>query len=272
LIALGASAAVAAGWLFMRPACLPPVSAGPEAKPAIASAQPARAMPTPVTPAAPPPAPVGLAPKEAGSPEIPHEGTGRPPSSRAARPARATRKAETSVALAPPPAARAPLERIFTLGPTPQNVDVYLDGEKKFAYDTDHKTISVPWSGNHTIELRSPAGCCFSERIDVGPDRPLPPDNIIARKLKWKPARLFITLDPPAPRARVVVKDANARGPGVPARVGEDVSIPFQPTDEPSKEIEIDIDTGESFTSERITVRAGEQSSHAVKLNLKTPN
>jgi hypothetical protein len=165
---------------------------------------------------------------------------------------------------------RAPAEQTFTLGPTPQNVDVYLDGEKKFAYDTDHKTISVPWSGNHTIELRSPAGCCFSERIDVGPDRPLPPDNIIARKLKWKPARLYIALDPPAPGARLVVKDLSSRGPGAPARAGEDVSIPFQPGDEHSKEVEVDVDTGDSFTSERITVRAGEQSSHTIKL--KTTN
>jgi hypothetical protein len=169
-----------------------------------------------------------------------------------------------------PSPARAPAEQTFTLGPTPQNVDVYLDGEKKFAYDTDHKTISVPWSGNHTIELRSVGGCCFSERIDVGPDRPLPPDNIIARKLKWKPARLYIALDPPAPGARVVVKDLSAHGPGTPSRAGEDVSIPFQPTDEHSKEVEVDVDTGDSFTSERFTVRAGEQSSHTIKL--KTTN
>ena len=169
---------------------------------------------------------------------------------------------------APP---RPPTERTFTLGPTPQNVDVYLDGEKKFAYDTDHKTLTVPWTGNHTIELRSPAGCCFSERIEVGPDRPLPPENIIARKLKWKPARLFITHRARRRRgARVMVKDLSARGAGAPARAGEDVSIPFQPSDEHSKEIEVDVDTGDSFTTERFTVRAGEQSSHTMKL--KTTN
>ncbi len=63
-----------------------------------------------------------------------------------------------------------------------------------------------------------------------------------------------------------MVKDLNARGPGAPVRAGEDVSIPFQPTDERSKEVEVDVDTGDSFTSERITVRAGEQSSHVIKL------
>jgi len=162
---------------------------------------------------------------------------------------------------------------VFTLGPTPQNVDVYLDGDKKFAYDTDHKTISVPWDGNHVIELRSPAGCCFSEKIDVGPDRPLPPDNIIARKLKWKPARLTIVTEPLAIKARVIIKDPSTHGPGTPTRVGEDVSIPFQPSDERTKEVEVDVDTGDSFTSARITVHAGEQSSHVIKLvNSKTNN
>jgi len=106
--------------------------------------------------------------------------------------------------------------------------------------------------------------------VTVSNDRPLPPENIIARKLKWKPARLFIALEPPAPGARVVVKDLSARGAGAPARAGEDVSIPFQPTDEHSKEVEVDVDTGDSFTSERFTVRAGEQSSHTIKL--KTTN
>jgi hypothetical protein len=169
------------------------------------------------------------------------------------------------------PSVRAPVDRIFTLGPTPQNVDVYLDGEKKFAYDPDHKTISVPWAGNHTIELRSPAGCCFSERIEVGPDHPVPPDNIIARKLKWKAARLTIATDPPVPKARVIVKDPSGSGSGTLAKVGEDVAIPFNANDERSKEVEVDVDTGDSFTSARITVHAGEQSSHLIKLVTSKP-
>jgi serine/threonine-protein kinase len=167
------------------------------------------------------------------------------------------------------PAGPAP-ERIFTLGPTPQNVDVYLDGEKKFAYDTDHKTLTVPWTGNHVVEFRSSAGCCFGEKIEIGPDRPLPAENIIARKLKWKPARITITTDPAVPRARVMVKDPSARGAGTLAKLGEDVAVPFYPSDERSKEVEVNVDTGESFTSERITVRAGQLSSHVIKL--KTNN
>jgi serine/threonine-protein kinase len=262
LLAGGAATAAGAAWLLMRPAHLPPAPVAPVA---MREPAPRAAPPVPVVAAAVP------APSAAPPVAVPAPAP-RASSNHAARPARPAPRADTVVAAATPPPspARAPAEQTFTLGPTPQNVDVYLDGEKKFAYDTDHKTISVPWSGNHTIELRSPAGCCFSERIDVGPDRPLPADNIIARKLKWKPARLYIALDPPAPGARLVVKDLSARGPGAPARAGEEVSIPFQPSDEHSKEVEVDVDTGDSFTSERITVRAGEQSSHTIKL--KTTN
>jgi tRNA A-37 threonylcarbamoyl transferase component Bud32 len=178
--------------------------------------------------------------------------------------------ASTAAATPAPGVARPGPERVFTLGPTPQNVDVYLDGERKFAYDTDHKTLTVPWTSNHTIELRSPVGCCFSERIEVGPDRPLPPENIIARKLKWKPARLTITTEPPSAKARIIIKDPTGRGAGALGRAGEDIAIPFHANDERTKEVEVDVDTGDSFTSERITVRAGEPSSHVIRL--KTTN
>jgi tRNA A-37 threonylcarbamoyl transferase component Bud32 len=156
----------------------------------------------------------------------------------------------------------------FTLGPTPQNVDVYLDGHKEFAYDTDHKTLTVPWSGNHVIEFRSPAGCCFVEKVEVGPDRPLPPDGVIARRLKWRPALLRIGTDPvvTSKGTRIMVRDPNRGAAGTLARSGEDVDVPFFADDEGSKEIEISVDTGESFTSERLTVRAGQRQAHVVKL------
>jgi len=157
--------------------------------------------------------------------------------------------------------------RTFTLGPTPQNVDVYLDGQKQFAYDTDHKTLTVSWNEDHVVEFRSPAGCCFVEKIDVGPDRPLPPDAIIARRLKWRPAALRITTEPEAARgARIMVRDPHRGGAGTLARAGEEVDVPFFAEDEGSKEIEIAIDSGDAFTSERLTVRAGQHVSHVVKL------
>ncbi|HSZ83538.1 MAG TPA: hypothetical protein VLA14_14730, partial [Polyangia bacterium] len=175
------------------------------------------------------------------------------------------RRRPSAARLATREGARAP--QTFTLGPTPQNVDVYLDGKKQFAYDTDHKTITVPWTEDHVIEFRSPAGCCFVERIAVGPDEPLPPDQIIARRLKWRPAALQITTEPEVARgARIMVRDPNRRGAGTVARPGEEIAVPFAVEDEGSKEIEIAVDTGDAFTSERLTVRAGQHLAHVVKL------
>jgi serine/threonine-protein kinase len=158
----------------------------------------------------------------------------------------------------------------FSLGPTPQNVDVYLDGKKQFAYDTDHRTLTVPWTedqGVHVVEFRSPSGCCFVERVEVGPERPLPTDSVIARRLKWRPASLRITTEPEMARgARIVVRDPSRGGAGTLARPGEDVDVPFAAGDEGSKEIEIAIDSGDVYTSERVTVRAGQRLAHVVKL------
>jgi serine/threonine-protein kinase len=165
-----------------------------------------------------------------------------------------------------PRAAAREATRTFTLGPTPQNVDVYLDGKKQFAYDTDHKALTVPWTEDHVVEFRSPAGCCFVERVEVGPDRPVPPDDIIARRLKWRPAVLRITTEPAARGARIMVRDPRRAGTGTLARDGEEVDVPFFADDEGSKEVEIAIDVGDLFTSERLTVRAGQHLSHVVKL------
>ena len=133
----------------------------------------------------------------------------------------------------------------------------------------------MPWTENHVIEFRSPSGCCFVERVEVGPDRPLPPDDIIARRLKWRPASLRITTEPDLTTgvgkgARIMVRDPSRGGAGTLARAGEDVDVPFFADDEGSKEIEIAIDTGDAFTSERVTVRAGQRMQHVVKL--KTSN
>jgi eukaryotic-like serine/threonine-protein kinase len=246
LVAAAAAALGAGIWGLGHLAPPRPAKAPDVALPVVAVAKP-----TP--PAGKPPAPVG-----AGVDGTDDE---RPPTHISRRLARVTE----------PPAGgggggEAP--RTFTLGPTPQNVDVYLDGHKEFAYDTDHKTLTVPWGGNHVIEFRSPAGCCFVEKVEVGPDRPLPPDGVIARRLKWRPALLRIGTDPVATGkgTRILVRDPNRGAAGTLARSGEDVDVPFFADDEGSKEIEISVDTGESFTSERLTVRAGQRQAHVVKL------
>jgi tRNA A-37 threonylcarbamoyl transferase component Bud32 len=159
-----------------------------------------------------------------------------------------------------------PSERVFTLGPTPQNVDVYLDGQRQFGYDLDHTSIALSWKTDHVIEFRSPTGCCFVERVEVGPDHPLPSDAIIARRLKWRPAHLLVTVEPPSGAARVLVRDPNRQVTPTAARPGEEIDVPFFADDDASKEIEVAVDTGEAFATERIRVRAGQRSAHVVKL------
>ncbi|MEO5768658.1 MAG: protein kinase [Polyangia bacterium] len=157
--------------------------------------------------------------------------------------------------------------RVFRLGPTPQNVDVYLDGQRQFSYDTDHRTLPVPWVGNHVVEFRSPSECCFVERVELGPDRPVPADNIIARQLKWKPARLIVTTTPPAPaKTRVMVRDPAHAGRGTVVEPGEEANIAFFSTDEGQKEVEVSVDSDGVFSAERVTVRAGERKSVVLPL------
>ena len=180
-----------------------------------------------------------------------------------------TARAREESRVEPPPADRpaAPgATRTFTLGPTPQNVDVYLDGKRQFAYAPDHTTIAVPWTGDHVIELRSPSGCCFVERVDVGPDRPVPPDAIIARRLKWRPAHLVVTTDPVVASARVLVSDPTRKVAAAAGRPGEEIDVPFFTDDDSSKEIEIAVDAGATFATEKLRVRAGQRVTHLVKL------
>ena len=169
-------------------------------------------------------------------------------------------------AQAPTPVPGPPVTRTFSLGPTPQNVDVYLDGERQFSYDTDHRVLGVPWNGNHVVEFRSSSGCCFPERVEIGPDRTMPPDNVIARKLKWKPARLVVTTAPPEPGARVMVRDPSRPDHGVVVEPGEETNIPFAPADEGQKDIEVSVDAAGGLEAERVTVRAGERKSVVVRI------
>ena len=116
------------------------------------------------------------------------------------------------------------------------------------------------------IEFRSPSGCCFIERVEVGPERPLPFDAIIARRLKWRPAHLAITVDPPNATARVMIRDPGRGSTATVARPGEEVDVPFMSDEDSSKEIEISVDTGDSFATERLRLRAGQRLKHVMKL------
>jgi len=178
---------------------------------------------------------------------------------------------EGDAAEAEPPVAVA--MRSFALGPTPQNVDVYLDGERQFSYDTDHRTLAVPWNRTHVVEFRSPSGCCFVERVEVGPERPVPAENVIARKLKWRPARLAVTIAPTTPGARVMVKDPARPGRGTIGEPGEDIQIPFFSDDEDGqKEVEVSVDAAAAgFAAQRVAVRAGQRSRVTINLTAAAP-
>jgi len=170
--------------------------------------------------------------------------------------------------VAPTPTPPAAVEtRTFTLGPTPQNVDVYLDGERQFAYDTDHRTLTVAWNSSHVIEFRSPSGCCFVERVEIGPDKRVLPENVIARKLKWKPARLTVTTTPADPTERIMVRDPARPDRGTVLRPGEEANIPFMDDDEGQKEVELSIASGAGLTVRKLTVRAGERKTAAIALH-----
>ncbi|HEX2656989.1 MAG TPA: hypothetical protein VHU40_01900, partial [Polyangia bacterium] len=254
-----------------RPSTDPP----PAANPPSMTAGPPPASSSATTPATGPnaaPATVTARPPgEAGPHTRPAHLRGlaeRPAESTVARP---RLPADAPAANASPPAGSATQARTFALGPTPQNVDVYLDGERQFAYDTDHRTLSVAWNGTHQIEFRSPSGCCFVERVEIGPERPLPPDNVIARKLRWKPARIVVTTQPASTEARVMVRDPGRPGRGTVVIPGEEANIPFLPSDEAQKDIEISVDSAQGVFAQRVSVRAGERKSVVVPLGAALP-
>jgi tRNA A-37 threonylcarbamoyl transferase component Bud32 len=227
--------------------------------PAVTSAAPvARVVPAPARPpaAAPAPAPGPPAAEPAPARRI----------AAATHPGHAHAEARSAPATEPRPESAAAAARTFTLGPTPQNVDVYLDGQRQFAYAPDHTTIAVPWASDHVLELRSPSGCCFVERVELGPDRPLPPDSIIARRLKWRPAHLVVTTEPALGTARVLVSDPNRKISATAGRLGEEIDVPFFPDDDSSKEIDVAVAAGDAFATEKIRVRAGQRLTHVVRL------
>ena len=77
-----------------------------------------------------------------------------------------------------PSRSRVPAEpiatRVFKLGPTPQNVDVYLDGQRQFGYDVDHTTIAIPWAGVHVIEFKAARGLLLHRAGGGRPRAPAP--------------------------------------------------------------------------------------------------
>jgi hypothetical protein len=67
------------------------------------------------------------------------------------------------------------------------------------------------------------------------------------------------------------VSDANRKAPATAGRPGEEIDVPFFADDDSSKEIDVVVDAGEAFASEKIRVRAGERLTHIVKLKTGAP-
>jgi len=278
-----AGMAVAAAELVAHQSHVDPKTPGPGANATMGSgAKPNAAPPVPPGNSSPAGATVGMNTNAAGpqgsravleedarAPRLIHL---RPPGERVPLPGR--RPADPGAGAvpgeappAPPPSAPPPVEtRTFTLGPTPQNVDVYLDGERQFAYDTDHRTLTVSWNASHLVEFRSPSGCCFVERIEIGPDKRVPSENIIARKLKWKPARLTVTTSPADANVRIMVRDPAHPERGTVLRPGEEANIPFTDDDQAQKEVELSVATNSGVNVQRVMVRAGERKTAGISL------
>src|SRR3569623_444161 len=267
---LGAAAlaglAIAASELMVHQSSpTPSKRPAPPAEPPVATEPPRAASPAPAAATLAVAEPKPTSPAPADDPRAPRllhmrpQEHGPSPSRRPAQPGEAPAPSEAPVApVAATPAP--PVEtRTFTLGPTPQNVDVYLDGERQFAYDTDHRTLTVAWNSSHVIEFRSPSGCCFVERVEIGPDTRVPTENVIARKLKWPPARLTVTTTPADPNERSMVRDPARPERGTVLRPGEEANIPFTDEDEGQKDVELSIASRAGLPVQKVTVRAGER-------------
>ena len=80
-----------------------------------------------------------------------------------------------------------------------------------------------------------------------------------------------VTTEPAVATARVLVSDPNRKVAATAGRPGEEIDVPFFADDDSSKEIEVAVDGGEAFASEKIRVRAGERLTHVVKLKTGAP-
>ncbi len=173
-----------------------------------------------------------------------------------------------SPALPPVSARQAPplgLEEIFTLSPTPQAVEVWVDGVSRGDFDVGRNTVALRLDRVHTIEFKPKSSCCFPATVQVGPqDRH--PDNRIARQLTWKAASLTVKIDPPDPRA--VITMSAPRGSGVPwqygSNPGEEVSVPFDARDQRSKSVEVIVTVGDRIKRENVEVSAGGRFSRSI--------
>ena len=89
---------------------------------------------------------------------------------------------------------------------------------------------------------------------------------MIARRLKWKPARLVVNVSPGDAKARVMVRDASGTGRGSVVEPGEEANIPFAAGDDGQKDVDVSVDSEHGLAHQRVVVRAGETKAIAIDL------
>ncbi len=190
----------------------------------------------------------------------------RPKVAAAVKPETASPPSMAPPAAAPASAALPPAPRVFRIGPTPPNVDVYLDGEMLHSYGPGKNTVTVPWDRTHKLELRSPSGCCEPATFELGPDKPIPPGDHIVVRLPWKPAQLTVVAQPQRDDIRILVEAEEWKKPRLFAH-GRVMSIAFAPCDPGRKKIEVSAFAGNELKITRSEVMAAGQS-HTVVLEV----
>jgi len=207
---------------------------------------------------------------EAGQPGVRANGSSRAPAggARSARERRremaqaerpASRNDESEKKTAPAQGAAAP-SITLSLGFTPARVEVWMDGNKAFDFGPQRNRIEIPWDRAHRLEFRNDS-CCNRKEVVVGPQLYRPPGDHLFVNLDPRPASLLVTLDPPQPGARLLIREVNDAKPKTwraHAQPGEKVPVPFDAGDEMRKSLEVMVFKGEKTTTSQVTITAGE--------------
>jgi tRNA A-37 threonylcarbamoyl transferase component Bud32 len=167
-------------------------------------------------------------------------------------------------------AATKPKVKVYNLAPTPQYVDVYLDGQKAMTFDVGHSTLPVPLDGReHIVEFRN--DCCDPYPIPVGPNRPHYAGDTLIARLKPKIARVRVTVTPiqsTPPQVEIVEQPETPTSTHLPGIVGEEYPIPFDANGSFRKELQISVYVDGRTVPARKTVEIRPGDSKKVEIQL----
>jgi serine/threonine-protein kinase len=233
-------------------------------KAAVASVQPVRSS-------GPPSTALGAVPARPAQPARAREHVVPREARRVASAERGATRSEPERAAVETPRTNRPASRpvVLTLGPNPANVEVWMDGQKRFDFGPQHNRIEIPWNEPHKLEFRNDR-CCNRKEVVVGPQVFRPPGDHLFVNLDPKPARISVVLLPPRPGAKVLIRqvgDGVANPWRTPARPGEKVPVPFDAGEEMRKSLEVVVFLGDKTVVEPVSVTAGETRLVSVRLD-----